>query len=94
MILETVDLFLKLFPDQLQNSDSIQGFVQEVWTLVGSNKLPNISDDAVRVRLFGNNGFYLMQNCSWFLNPFDSSPALFVLDTTKPFLNLVKSSPL
>ncbi|KAF7419339.1 importin-alpha export receptor [Pleurotus ostreatus] len=47
VILETVDLFLKLFPDQLQNSDSIQGFVQEVWTLVGSNKLPNISDDAL-----------------------------------------------
>ncbi|KAF9447282.1 Cse1-domain-containing protein [Macrolepiota fuliginosa MF-IS2] len=44
-ILEIAELFIKLYPDQLQKSRAVEMFVQSVWTLVGANKLPNISDD-------------------------------------------------
>ncbi|KAK0446106.1 CAS/CSE protein [Armillaria borealis] len=44
-ILEIVELFLKLYPEQLQQSGAVQTLVQDVWSLVGSNQLPNISDD-------------------------------------------------
>ncbi|KAL0945218.1 hypothetical protein HGRIS_000730 [Hohenbuehelia grisea] len=46
-ILEVVELFLKLYPEQLQNTNSVESFVQEVWSLVGSNRLPTIADDAL-----------------------------------------------
>ncbi|KXN81986.1 Importin-alpha re-exporter [Leucoagaricus sp. SymC.cos] len=38
-------LFIKLYPDQLQKSPAVEKVVQKVWSLVGANKLPNISDD-------------------------------------------------
>ncbi|KAK0485031.1 CAS/CSE protein [Armillaria novae-zelandiae] len=44
-ILEIAELFLKLYPEQLQQSGAVQTLVQDVWSLVGSNQLPNISDD-------------------------------------------------
>ncbi|KAL0569494.1 importin-alpha export receptor [Marasmius crinis-equi] len=45
VILEVVELFVKLYPEQLQNSNAIPTFVQSVWSLIGSNKLTNVSDD-------------------------------------------------
>ncbi|KAK0194119.1 CAS/CSE protein [Armillaria mellea] len=44
-ILEIAELFLKLYPEQLQQSGAVQTLVQDVWSLVGSNQLPDISDD-------------------------------------------------
>ncbi|KAJ8091228.1 importin-alpha export receptor [Marasmius tenuissimus] len=45
VILEVVELFVKLYPEQLQLSSAIPTFVQSVWALIGGNKLPNVSDD-------------------------------------------------
>ncbi|PPR06747.1 hypothetical protein CVT24_013054 [Panaeolus cyanescens] len=44
-ILEICELFIKLYPEQLQKTASVQAVVQSVWSLIGSNKLPGISDD-------------------------------------------------
>lgn len=44
-ILEIAELFIKIYPDQLQRSPAVATLVERVWSLVGSNKLPNISDD-------------------------------------------------
>ncbi|KAK2460740.1 hypothetical protein APHAL10511_007210 [Amanita phalloides] len=44
-ILEVAELFVKLYPDQLQGSKAVEMLVQRVWSLVGSNKLPNTPDD-------------------------------------------------
>ncbi|KAF9036301.1 CAS/CSE protein [Panaeolus papilionaceus] len=44
-ILEICELFIKLYPEQLQKTPSVQAVVQSVWSLIGSNKLPGISDD-------------------------------------------------
>ncbi|KAF8650732.1 hypothetical protein AX16_005105 [Volvariella volvacea WC 439] len=46
-VLEIAELFIKLYPDQLQRSPAVQSFVQGVWTLIGSNSLPYISDDTL-----------------------------------------------
>ncbi|KAJ8473968.1 hypothetical protein ONZ45_g16104 [Pleurotus djamor] len=46
-ILETAEMYVKIFPDQLLRSPSVQGFVSEVWSMVGSNKMPNIADDGL-----------------------------------------------
>jgi len=40
-------LFIKLYPDQLQSSHAVEALVQAVWALVGSNKLPSLADDGV-----------------------------------------------
>ncbi|KAF8839712.1 Cse1-domain-containing protein [Paxillus ammoniavirescens] len=45
VIFEITELYIKLYPDQLAKSPAIENFVQSVWQLVGSNKLPNVSDD-------------------------------------------------
>ncbi|KAF9242294.1 armadillo-type protein [Melanogaster broomeanus] len=45
VIFEIIELYIKLYPDQLAKSPAIENFVQSVWHLVGSNKLPNVSDD-------------------------------------------------
>ncbi|KAG5641488.1 hypothetical protein DXG03_005099 [Asterophora parasitica] len=50
-ILETSELYIKLYPDQLQQSPAVESLVQAVWALVGSNKLPNVADDNVRQSL-------------------------------------------
>jgi exportin-2 (importin alpha re-exporter) len=44
-----VQLFLKLYPEQLQKSSAVENFIQSVWQLVGSNGLPGIADDSVRL---------------------------------------------
>ena len=44
-----LQLFIKIYPDQLQRSPAVETLVERVWSLVGSNKLPNISDDIVGV---------------------------------------------
>ncbi|KJA18706.1 hypothetical protein HYPSUDRAFT_45045 [Hypholoma sublateritium FD-334 SS-4] len=45
-ILETAELFIKLYPEQLQKTPAVETLVQSVWSLVGSNKLPGVGDDA------------------------------------------------
>ncbi|TRM64668.1 armadillo-type protein [Schizophyllum amplum] len=44
-VLEIAELYIKLFPDALSTSQSVAAFVQEVWTLIGSNSLPSLGDD-------------------------------------------------
>lgn len=44
-------LYIKLYPDQLAKSPAVEHFVQTVWQLVGSNNLPNVADDNVRLAL-------------------------------------------
>ncbi|KAF8867606.1 CAS/CSE protein [Infundibulicybe gibba] len=46
-ILEIAELYIKLYPDQLQKSPAVEALVQGVWGLVGANKLPGIADDAL-----------------------------------------------
>ncbi|KAG5652934.1 hypothetical protein H0H81_003010 [Sphagnurus paluster] len=46
-ILETAELYIKLYPDQLQQSPAIESLVQAVWALIGSNKLPGVADDTL-----------------------------------------------
>ncbi|KAF8635563.1 hypothetical protein AX15_000213 [Amanita polypyramis BW_CC] len=46
-ILEVAELFIKLYPDQLQDSTAVKTLVERVWSLVGSNELTNISDDTL-----------------------------------------------
>ncbi|KAG6828872.1 hypothetical protein H0H92_006481 [Tricholoma furcatifolium] len=45
VVLETAELYIKLYPDQLQQSPAVESLVQAVWALIGSNKLPNAADD-------------------------------------------------
>ncbi|ESK86419.1 importin-alpha export [Moniliophthora roreri MCA 2997] len=45
VILEVVELFVKLYTEQLLESNAVPTFVQGVWSLVGSNKLTNVSYD-------------------------------------------------
>jgi exportin-2 (importin alpha re-exporter) len=42
-----MQLYIKLYPDQLQKTSSVEHFVQGVWTLIGSNNLFTIADDPV-----------------------------------------------
>ncbi|KIM38838.1 hypothetical protein M413DRAFT_75629 [Hebeloma cylindrosporum] len=46
-ILEISELFIKLYPEQLQKTPAVETLVQSVWSLVGSNKLPGVGDDAL-----------------------------------------------
>lgn len=46
-ILEIAELFIKLYPEQLQKTPSVESLVQGVWTLIGANKLPGIANDAL-----------------------------------------------
>ena len=43
-----LQLFVKLYPEQLQKSSAVEAFVQGVWSIVGSNKHLGVADDAVR----------------------------------------------
>ncbi|KAF5343738.1 hypothetical protein D9756_011534 [Leucocoprinus leucothites] len=45
VILEIAELFIKLYPDQLQKSPAVETLLQKVWSLIGANKMPSISDD-------------------------------------------------
>lgn len=46
-ILEISELWMKLYPEQLQRSNAVATIVQNVWLLIGSDKLPSIADDAL-----------------------------------------------
>ncbi|TFK31640.1 importin alpha re-exporter [Crucibulum laeve] len=46
-ILEISELFIKLYPEQLQKTPAVESLVQGVWSLVGSNRLPNVADDSL-----------------------------------------------
>ncbi|GLB42771.1 putative importin alpha re-exporter [Lyophyllum shimeji] len=46
-ILEIAELYIKLYPDQLQQSPAVEALVQAVWALVGANKLPGVADDSL-----------------------------------------------
>ncbi|KAH7910550.1 CAS/CSE protein [Hygrophoropsis aurantiaca] len=46
-IFEIAELYIKLYPDQLSKSPAVEGFVQGVWQLVGSGKLPGVADDSL-----------------------------------------------
>ncbi|KAG6820300.1 hypothetical protein H0H93_002564 [Arthromyces matolae] len=46
-ILEIAELYIKLYPEQLQQSPAIESFVQSVWAQIGSNQLPGIADDGL-----------------------------------------------
>ncbi|KAF8148458.1 importin alpha re-exporter [Crassisporium funariophilum] len=46
-ILEISELFIKLYPEQLQKTPAVESLVQGVWALVGSNNLPGVADDAL-----------------------------------------------
>jgi hypothetical protein len=72
-------LYVKLYPDQLTRSPSVEGFVQGVWTLVGSGRLPGLVDDGVRILRDEIAGpCYLVHSSSH--NPFASFPSLSGLD--------------
>jgi len=45
--LTSFQLWIKLYPDQLQRSNAVATIVQNVWVLIGSNKLPGIADDSL-----------------------------------------------
>ncbi|KAG6331701.1 hypothetical protein ID866_7388 [Astraeus odoratus] len=45
VVFEIAELYIKLYPDQLSRSPAVESFVQSVWELVGSNKLPNVAND-------------------------------------------------
>ncbi|KAH8833705.1 Cse1-domain-containing protein [Flagelloscypha sp. PMI_526] len=44
-IFELVELFIKQYSETLQQSPTVEAFVQEIWGLVGDNRLPGIGDD-------------------------------------------------
>ncbi|KAH7929305.1 Cse1-domain-containing protein [Leucogyrophana mollusca] len=46
-IFEIAELYIKLYPDQLSKSSAVESFVQGVWELVGSGKLPGVADDSL-----------------------------------------------
>ncbi|KAJ7043405.1 CAS/CSE protein [Mycena alexandri] len=46
-ILQVAELFLQLYPEQLQQSRTIESFMEGVWTMIGNNNMPGISDDGL-----------------------------------------------
>ncbi|OJT05838.1 Importin-alpha re-exporter [Trametes pubescens] len=46
-ILEIVELFVKLYPETLQASASVEAFVRSIWELVGGGKRPSVADDGL-----------------------------------------------
>ncbi|KAJ7594086.1 CAS/CSE protein [Mycena floridula] len=44
-IFEIAELFVKLYPEQLILSNAGKMFVEDIWVLVGSNRLPSVGDD-------------------------------------------------
>ncbi|KAJ7180497.1 CAS/CSE protein [Mycena filopes] len=46
-ILQVAELFLQLYPEQLQQSRTIESFMEGVWTMIGNNNMPGLSDDAL-----------------------------------------------
>ncbi|EJF64481.1 importin alpha re-exporter, partial [Dichomitus squalens LYAD-421 SS1] len=46
-ILEIVELFVKLYPETLQSSGTVEAFVRAIWDLVGGGKRPGVADDGL-----------------------------------------------
>ncbi|KIY62475.1 importin alpha re-exporter [Cylindrobasidium torrendii FP15055 ss-10] len=46
-IFEIAELFLKIYSEQLLQSGTVEVLIQDVWSLIGSNRMPGISDDQV-----------------------------------------------
>ncbi|KAF8216328.1 importin alpha re-exporter [Mycena galopus ATCC 62051] len=46
-ILQIAELFLQLYPEQLQQTQTIESFMQGVWTMIGDNNMPGLSDDGL-----------------------------------------------
>ncbi|KAI0636204.1 Cse1-domain-containing protein [Trametes polyzona] len=46
-ILEIVELYVKLYPETLQASASVEAFVRSIWDLVGGGKRPSVADDGL-----------------------------------------------
>ncbi|KAJ6621313.1 importin alpha re-exporter [Mycena sp. CBHHK59/15] len=46
-ILQIAELFLQLYPDQLQQSQAIEFFMQGVWTMIGNDNMPGLADDGL-----------------------------------------------
>ncbi|EKM56806.1 uncharacterized protein PHACADRAFT_141741 [Phanerochaete carnosa HHB-10118-sp] len=44
-ILEIAEMYIKLYPETLQSSASVEALVQGVWELVGGGKRPGVADD-------------------------------------------------
>lgn len=41
-------MYIKLYPETLQSSASVEALVQGVWEMVGGGKRPGVADDQVR----------------------------------------------
>ncbi|KAI0366303.1 Cse1-domain-containing protein [Pilatotrama ljubarskyi] len=46
-ILEIVELYVKLYPETLQASASVEAFVRAIWELIGGGKRPSVADDGL-----------------------------------------------
>ncbi|KAJ6474605.1 CAS/CSE protein [Mycena vitilis] len=46
-ILQIAELFLQLYPEQLQQTQTIESFMEGVWTMIGNNNMPGLSDDGL-----------------------------------------------
>nr|VWP01251.1 Succinate-semialdehyde dehydrogenase (EC [Ganoderma boninense] len=46
-ILEIIELFVKLYPETLQNSGTVEAFVRAIWDLIGGGKRPGVADDGL-----------------------------------------------
>ncbi|KAJ6581319.1 CAS/CSE protein [Mycena capillaripes] len=46
-VLQIAELFLQLYPEQLQQSRTIESFMEGVWTMIGNNNMPGLADDAL-----------------------------------------------
>ncbi|KZT00874.1 uncharacterized protein LAESUDRAFT_731806 [Laetiporus sulphureus 93-53] len=46
-ILEIAELFVKLYPEVLQSTNSVAGFVRGIWELVGNGKRMGVADDGL-----------------------------------------------
>ena len=42
-----LQLFVKLYPETLQSSGTVEAFVRAIWDLVGGGKRPGVADDGV-----------------------------------------------
>ncbi|KAJ7623365.1 CAS/CSE protein [Roridomyces roridus] len=46
-ILQIAELFLQLYPEQLQQSRAIESFMEGVWGMIGNNSMPGLADDGL-----------------------------------------------
>ncbi|KAF7309671.1 Importin N-terminal domain-containing protein [Mycena indigotica] len=46
-ILQIAELYLQLYAEQLQQSDTIEAFMRGVWTMIGENRMQSLADDGL-----------------------------------------------